>query len=100
MARVTYPVSSPYAATSQTSWHIGRFVFRDIPDAYDDTEIVLDLKYDGYPERLAYDLYGKPELWWVFCIRNPSLRYDPVFGLKSGKRIMVPSSRHITALGL
>ena len=100
MARITYPVSSPYAATPQTSWYIGRFVFRDIPSAYDDQEIELTLKYNGFPEVLADDLYGKPELWWVFSIRNPSLRYDPVFGLKSGKRIMVPSNRHITALGL
>lgn len=100
MARVTYPGSSPYAATPQSSWHIGRFVFRPIPAATDDRVFTLDLRHEGYPEILADELYNKPELWWVFCVRNPSLRYDPVYGLKAGKTIMVPSPRHIAALGL
>jgi hypothetical protein len=58
------------------------------------------MRHEGFPENLADELYGKPELWWVFSVRNPSLRYDPVYGLKAGKTITVPSARHIAALGL
>lgn len=98
MSTVTYPANSPYAATPQTSWHIGRFVFRDIPPDSGDQPYTLKQQHEYRPDRLSYDLYGTPVYWWVFCIRNPFLRSDPIWNFVAGLEIMVPSGDYLRRL--
>jgi len=90
-----YSTTSPYAATPQLSWRIGRYVHRDIPSSDDDTQIVLEPKYEFRPDLLAYSLYGTPSFWWVFSVRNPSLRFDPVYGMTPGLVIFAPSPERL-----
>lgn len=91
MSLITYPATSPYASTSQTSWHIGRFVFRPVPVDSDDTPYTLLMRHQYRPDRLSYELYKTPAYWWVFSERNPFLRCDPVWKFITGLQIMVPS---------
>jgi hypothetical protein len=92
---IQYPANSPYSATPQTSWHIGRFVFRPIPPNVFDTPFTLLPRHQYRPDRLSNDLYNTPSYWWVFCERNPFLRGDPVWSFVTGLQIMVPSGDYL-----
>jgi hypothetical protein len=95
MAKVNYARNNPYFSTTQTSWHINNFVFRAIPPNAGDKPFVLQQHHEHRPDKLSFDLYGTPVYWWVFCIRNPFLRGDPLWGFLAGTEIMVPSLIHI-----
>ena len=95
MSTINYPANSPYASTPQTSWYIGSLVFRPIlPDA-GDQPFVLQLRHQYRPDRLSYDLYNTPAYWWVFCVRNPFLRRDPIWRFTNGVTIIVPSGDYL-----
>jgi hypothetical protein len=53
------------------------------------------------PDLLASDLYGYPELWWVFIQRNMDVIQDPIFDFVPGTQIFIPKgSSLLTMLGL
>jgi len=91
MSKISYPSSSPYASTLQSSWYIGNYVHRDIPSANDDMSIKITKKYENRPDILSYDLYGTPVYWWIFAIRNRDLLTDPVWDMITGIDIFAPS---------
>ena len=95
MTVLTYPATSPYAATRQTSWCVGQFVFRPVPPDSADGLYELESRHTHRPDRLAYDLYGNGEYWWIFCERNPFLRSDPIWNFVAGLQIMVPSPDYL-----
>lgn len=96
MALVNYPASSPYAATQQTSWYLGRYAHRTIPPNDGDRLITLDIRHEARPDLLAHELYGTAAYWWVFAVRNPSLLLDPVWGMRAGRTIYAPSMTHLS----
>jgi hypothetical protein len=98
MAVYTYPSHSPYALTPQKSWRLGLYAHRSIPPATGDREIVVASKYHNRPDRLSYDLYGSDNYWWVFMVRNMNAIRDPIFDLKAGMTIVVPSLETIRAV--
>lgn len=98
MSRVVYPPDSPYSSTPQTSWHIGRNVWRAVPPSPDDRLYTLLGRHQHRPDTLSDDLYNDPSYWWVFCVRNPFLRADPIWAFLPGARIWVPSSSRIQTL--
>jgi hypothetical protein len=50
---------------------------------------------------LANDLYGDPNLWWVFAARNPNMIEDPIFDFVAGRAIYIPKQETIdAALGI
>lgn len=97
MPFVNYTTESPYAATPQENWHIGRFKMRDVPPSGDDSYIIIDAKYNNRPDLLSYDLYGNPLYWWVFMVRNMDTIRDPIWDFTTGKEIVVPSNKHLKA---
>ena len=96
MSVINYPAGSPYSATPQTSWYLGRLVFRPVPPDATDQPYTLQSQHQYRPDRLSYDLYGTPVYWWVFCERNPFLRSDPVWNFLAGLEIMVPTRDYLT----
>lgn len=92
MARTKYAGNSPYASTPQSSWYIGRYVHRDVPVSANDQSVLITPRYQFRPDLLSNDLYGTPAYWWVFILRNRDLMKDPVWDLKSGMTIKVPSA--------
>lgn len=98
MSRINFPSSSPYFETPQTSWYTDHYVYRPIPPDKGDTVIVLSVKYEFRPDKLSYDLYGTPAFWWVFCVRNPFLRADPIWSFVAGLDIMAPSRDYVTRI--
>lgn len=91
MPQVQYSQRSPYSQTGQNSWCLGYYVHRSVPPNANDTLIVIDQKYHERPDLLSYSLYGTVEYWWVFTARNMDIISDPIFGLKAGMSIYVPS---------
>ena len=102
MTKIVYPATSAYAATPQSDKFIGRYVHRTIaPDPDTDSVYVVESKYHNRPEKLAFDLYGKSSLFWVFVARNINLMRDPVWDLEAGMEIIVPSPAYVSrVLGL
>lgn len=94
---INYPNTSPYAATPQSAAYIGLYRHRKISAAADDKVIVIEPKYDLRPDLLAYDLYGNPQYWWVFLVRNMDFIRDPVWDFRTGLEIVVPSQSHLRA---
>lgn len=97
MARINYPSVSAYAATPQSNWFIGNYVHRKIPSNGADKLFTITPKYINRPDLLAYDLYGNPGYWWVFCARNPNVLRDPIWDFEAGKVIIIPSQSHLKA---
>lgn len=91
MAYLQYPPTSPYFNTPQLDWRMGRYVHRTIPAAPTDRSFLITPTYHERPDRLAYDLYGSAEYWWVFMARNLNAIRDPIFDLTQGKTIIIPS---------
>ena len=95
MSIVTYSQTSPYANTPQTTSYLGKFVYRAIPASPTDVPYTIPPEYEFKPRALSYALYGTGAYWWTFCVRNPFLRTDPVWSLKAGITIMVPTADYL-----
>lgn len=100
MTIIAYPNVSAYAKTPQSTWAIGRYVHRSIPADSGDTSYVVEMKYNGRPDNLAYDTYGFASLFWVFMVRNMDVMRDPFFDLVTGLEITIPSASYLKSLGI
>ena len=98
MSIINFPSNSPYYATPQTTWYTSNYVFRPIPpDTSGGDSLITSLEstYQYRPDRLSYDLYNTPAYWWIFCVRNPFLRPDPIWSFTTGISIYVPSLAYL-----
>lgn len=93
----TFLNTSPWYETEQTSWYTGIMKPRSIPSHSTDYTLLVDAKYDEKPGLLAYDLFGDQRLFWVFQSMNRDLIVDPIFDLKAGLTITVPTSTRLNA---
>ncbi len=95
MSKIAYPSSSPYSTTTQTSWYLSNWKYKPIPPDSTDELYTLLSRHNYRPDTLSYDLYGTAEYYWVFCIRNPFLRKDPIWDFVTGLTIIVPSASYL-----
>ena len=94
MSSVSYDPKSPYSKTPQVEKYVSYLYFWTpvaIPPSSSDLQILLETKYNKRPDLLSNDLYGSPQLWWVFAARNPDIIKDPIYDFKAGQVIYVPS---------
>jgi hypothetical protein len=68
---------------------------RPVPVAGDDILYEITSSYTRRPDLLAYDLYGKKELWWVFAQRNPDVIKDPIYDFVAGTQIFLPQGNNL-----
>jgi len=68
---------------------------RPVPVAGDDVLYTITTSYTRRPDLLAYDLYGKRELWWVFAQRNPDIIKDPIYDFVAGTQIYLPQGTNL-----
>jgi hypothetical protein len=91
--------SSPYFSTAQTV--VDGVPYLDfwneitILPSSSDTLISLDPKYQYRADLLSNALYGTPQLWWVFMIRNPDIIKDPIWDFVTGINIYVPAKNNL-----
>lgn len=82
--------TSPYKNTKVKDFYLDLYVDRKIPTKSDDYVITIEPKYHERPDSLSYDLYGTPNLWWIFARRNMDVIQDPIFDFTVGKVIYAP----------
>lgn len=87
---VNYSATSPYAQTPLNGEYLDVMVNRSIPKYADDIEFVINETYNLRPDLLAFDMYGTPNLWWVFAQRNPNALADPLMSFTTGTKIYLP----------
>jgi len=97
----TYAKTSPWYQTSQANGYLDSMSPIYIPPAADDVTYQIDPIYNFRPDRLSFEIYNTPKLWWVFAMRNPNQIQDPVFDFIAGNIIMVPTLATVqAALGI
>lgn len=82
---------SLYRYTETDGYFLGNYNPIDIPTDYTDYIIVVEPKYENKPKTLALDLYGSTDFSWVFAYFNRKIIEDPIFDLKAGMKIVVPT---------
>lgn len=96
-----YTRASPYYDTKKFGSFLDVMTSRRVPASVTDTYYEIPSIYNYRPDRLAYELYGNEELWWVFAVRNPNTIKDPIFDFKTGTKIYLPRKDSLeAALGI
>ena len=93
----TYGQYSPYAFTTSAGGYLDVINFIDLPAQLDDIQWTVISGYMHRPDLLANDIYGTPELWWVFAVRNKDVIQDPIYDLVPGQVIYLPKLSTIQA---
>jgi len=74
---------------------LGIWNIRPVPAYTDDVLYTVEPQYNNRPDLLAHDLYGDYSLWWIFTQRNLNVLEDPIYDLKAGVQIYLPSPQHV-----
>ena len=91
MAKIsTYKADSFYANTGSVDFHLD--IWQETVNVPSDGDITTEIesKYNLRPDLMAYDLYGSPNYWWVFALKNKDKLIDPVEDFKTGLTITIP----------
>lgn len=100
MSTINYAINSPYGITPQYSWRIGRYEHRRIlPDNTDKVQHIT-AQYQYRPDKLSFDLYKTPAYYWIFMIMNMDQIRDPIWDLKAGMTIKVPTLGRLQGMGI
>lgn len=91
----SYKKSSPYYNTEQNNLYLELLSVRPVPAESDDFQYTIENQYKHRPDLLAYDLYGKSELWWVFVQRNMDRLKDPIYDFIPGLTIYLPKKTNL-----
>lgn len=102
MANQIYNSASPYFETKiSEDLYLDIMVDRPIPRLESDRIFTITQVYNMRPDLLAYDLYKRSDLWWVFAQRNPNTLKDPLGDFVTGTQIYIPQFSTLqTALGI
>tara|TARA_R110001606_G_C15032879_1_gene611258 strand:- start:237 stop:536 length:300 start_codon:yes stop_codon:yes gene_type:complete len=66
-----------------------------IGKSIEDETYTIEPEYEERPDQLAFVLYEKTTLWWVFAARNPDILKDPLGDFKAGTTIKLPAMSSI-----
>lgn len=84
-----------YSSTRKGSNALGYFNPINIPFDDSDIIIVVSKEFENRPRKLADELYGEPELYWIFRTFNKEKIQDPIFDLKEGISIIIPEKNRL-----
>ena len=94
MTRSVYSTGSPWANTPEKNVYLEYLDFWKGPflsPSSSDKTYIVQPKYNKRPDLLSFDLYGTTSYWWIFSLRNPDIIKDPMYDLKPGITIYLPS---------
>lgn len=98
---VIYKKNSPYFTTPQRNFlveYLDVLTFTPIPEDDTDELIVLSPQFNERPDIFSNELYGTPDLWWVFMVRNPDIIIDPIYDFVTEIEIFIPTKQRILSL--
>lgn len=87
---IEYDKTSPYYQTDISKGYLDVMISRSFRGQDDDILWSISKKYEFRPDLLAYNLYGKASLYWVFAARNKDIIKDPIFDMIAGVKIYLP----------
>lgn len=87
--------SSRYSNTPVKDFYLDLWVSKEISTSVDDQMVEITSKYHLRPDKMSYDFYGTPRLWWVFAMVNKDLLLDPINDFEMGTVIRVPSRTRV-----
>lgn len=90
-----YSSLSQYSKTKVNSFHLDLYNPKKINIDSNDKTYIIESKYHLRPDKLAYDLYGSPDLWWVFIVSNMNIIKDPLYDFRTGLEIVVPNKNKV-----
>ena len=96
--RTTYRSDSFYASTKNIDFYLDMWNPSLNITTTGDTQIEIETKYNLRPDLMAYDMYGSPNYWWVFALKNKDKLIDPVEDFKAGMTITVPPKNGLKSL--
>ena len=85
-----YDSTSPYFTTPYSQFFLDIMANRPLPREGDDQLFRITQTYQYRPDMLAFDLYDRAELWWVFYQRNPNTLTAPPWDFEPGREIYLP----------
>jgi len=85
-----YSTTSSYYTTPTNSFFLEVMTNRSFAKESDDRQFGINETYQYRPDLLAFDLYGDPQLWWVFYQRNPNTLTAPPWDFAAGTTIFLP----------
>ena len=91
----SYKKTSPYYNTVTNNSYLELLTIRPVPAEADDFAYTIETQYKHRPDLLAFDLYGNPNLWWVFVQRNMEILKDPIYDFAPGTVIYCPKKTNI-----
>jgi hypothetical protein len=91
-------MASRYEKTPIKEFYRDIWVPLEVPENANDYEYVIPPDFDERPDLLSFELYGTPDLWWIFALRNLDELVDPIGDFKSGLTIMIPSTNTLEFL--
>ncbi len=83
---------SLYKNTNINDFYLGYYEQIIIPMDNSDYLIKIEPEFEFKPGKLALKLYGSERLGWIFSYFNRDIIQDPIFDLKSGIYIKVPTN--------
>ncbi len=86
-------MKSPYSNTPVVGRFMMHYVHRTIPRHPGDRIRRVVQDWVRRPDLMALDLYGDPDLWFVFGSRNGL--EDPIYDLTLGRELVVPPLEHV-----
>ena len=86
---------SIYSKTKNDGFYLKYYEPINIPFDSSDYYMEIPTKYDMKPGLLANDLYGDPQLLWVFSVMNRDIINDPLFDFRAGKIIRIPTKARL-----
>jgi hypothetical protein len=96
-----YQNTSPWFTTRVVNDYLDIMSIRPVSSQVDDFLYTIQPQYSCRPDLLAFDLYGDPNLWWVFTQRNMDVLQDPIFDFVPGTKIYIPKNSGLkTVLGI
>ena len=95
MPTPVYKASSPYRNTPFRDFYLDLWEPVEFPASPDDNPVQLQSRHDRRPDLLASELYGSPNFWWVFAVRNPNLLIDPIEDFRTGLVIVTPLRQNV-----
>lgn len=91
--KIDYRKTSPYFKTEiKNGLYLDYLTIRPVPARSNDVLYKIEPQYTHRPDLLAFDLYGTPDLWWVFIQRNLDTLRDPIYDFEAGVEIYLPQS--------
>jgi hypothetical protein len=94
----TYKETSAYYNTPVKDFYLDLWTSVSLEPQETDQRVVISSKHHLRPDKLAYEMYGNPELFWVFAIRNKDYIIDPINDFVAGKVIYVPSAQYVRSV--